>query len=417
MNHLSQEEGNKYDAVFKASVDGIITIDRKGIIETINPAACKLFEYDAAEVIGKNVRVLMPEPHKKQHDQYLNNYHSTGEKKIIGVGREVYGLKKDGSTFPFRLAVCEVKVKDKTIFAGFIHDLSLQKKAEEELMEFTKQLESKVKERTEDLAQVIEEVQYVNRSLNKEIDQRKAAEAEVRKLLDQEVELGELKSRFVSMASHEFRTPLTGILSSIALIAKYNSPEQAEKKQKHVERIRTSVQNLTSILNDFLSLDKLQAGKIKCNPFEFNFVSLKNELEDEVNQMKKKGQEIKCVHEGEEMFFTDPNMLKNILLNLSSNAMKYTPEGKMIQLISRLNHEELSIVVKDEGIGIPEDEQQHLFERFFRAKNAYNIQGTGLGLNIVREYVNLLGGSITFESQEQKGSTFSIVIPTYKGNI
>jgi len=414
MNDLFEEEGAKYNAVFRASVDGIITIDKRGTIESLNPAASVLFGYEIEEVRGQNVKILMPEPHKKKHDEYLENYNTTGKKKIIGIGREVYGLKKDGTTFPFRLAVSEVNIEGEIIFAGFIHDLSLQKKAEQELLELTQELEAKIKERTEDLAQVIEETQHVNRNLNEEVEKRKLAEAEAKRALDREVELGELKSRFVSMASHEFRTPLTGILSSIGLIGKYNTPEQAEKKQKHIQRIRTSVQNLTSILNDFLSLDKLQAGKIKCNPFEFNYQSLFKELVDEMNQMKKRGQEIISRHEGGDIFYTDPNILKNILLNLCSNAIKYTPEHKTIQLKSQLSNGKLSIEIEDQGIGIPEEEQKHLFERFFRAKNAANIQGTGLGLNIVKEYVQLLGGEIDFKSAEQEGSTFNLVLPTYK---
>ena len=413
MTNLSLEEGAKYNSVFRASVDGIITINKKGIIETLNPAASELFGYDPEEVKGKNVKVLMPQPHKRQHDEYLANYRKTQEKKIIGIGREVHGLKKDGSTFPFRLAVSEVQFEGKTIFAGFIHDLSVQKKAEQELLELTKKLESKVVERTEDLAQVIEEMRHVNRNLNDEVEKRKEAEKKANNLLNKEIELGELKSRFVSMASQEFRTPLTGILSSIALIGKYNTPEQAEKKKKHIERIRTSVKNLTSILNDFLSLDKLQAGKIKCNPFEFNYKSLYVELTDELSQMKKEGQALNCTHEGESDFYTDPNMLKNILLNLCSNAVKYTPADKTITFNSKLNNGKLEIEIQDEGIGIPEEEQKNLFERFFRAKNASNIQGTGLGLNIVKEYVQLLGGEINFTSAEQKGSTFKVNLPTY----
>ena len=498
MNEFSQHEGVKYNAIFRASVDGIITISRRGVIESLNPAASELFGYQTEEVKGKNVKILMPEPYQREHDGYLNNYRKTKKKKIIGIGREVEGLRKDGTIFPFRLAVCEVIIEEKTIFAGFIHDLSKQKNAEQELLELNKELKSKVnkrtenlvleigeaqdlnrdlnedieerklakikakertenlvleieeaqdinrhlnedigdlnedieerklakikaKERTEDLVLEIEEAQDLNRhlnedigDLNEDIEERKLATIKAKELLDKEVELGELKSRFVSMASHEFRTPLTSILSSITLISKYSLPEQEEKKQKHIERIQISVENLTSILNDFLSIDKLQAGKIECNPFMFNYQSLLNELIDEMNEMKKLGQEIVFKHEGDESFYTDPNILKNILLNLSSNAIKYTQEGKTIHLISKLNKGKLSIEIKDEGIGIPKEEQKHLFERFFRAKNVLHVQGTGLGLHIVKEYVHLLSGKLSFESIENKGSTFSVVLPTYQ---
>ena len=414
MESVDKEVGSNYNAVFHASVDGIITINNRGIVKSLNPSACSLFGYEKEEVVGKNVSMLMPESHRRNHDNYISNYQKTGVKKIIGIGREVEGLRKDGSLFPFRLAVIEVISEGKQLFAGFIHDLTEQKRAEAQLMELNQVLEHKVKERTDNLAQAIEELRDVNMQLSDEIERRKAAEADAKKALDKEIELGELKSRFVSMASHEFRTPLTGILSSISLIGKYNSPEQEEKKMKHIERIRTSVQNLTSILNDFLSLDKLQAGKVECNPFQFNCKGFMEELIDEVTQMRKKGQEVHFNHEGEEHFVTDPNVLKNILLNLCSNAVKYTDEGKHIHVHSSLKNDLLEISVQDEGIGIPEDEQQHLFERFFRARNANNIQGTGLGLNIVKEYIHLLGGSIRYESKEGKGSTFYLSLPAYQ---
>lgn len=418
MKQSKQDDVLRAQAIFDASVDGIITISSVGIIESINPAASELFGYTPREVIGENISMLMPQPHRKQHDQYLHNYNSTGYKKVIGIGREVEGLKKDGSTFPFRLAVSEVKLESKSIFTGFIHDISDQKKAENALVKLTEKLENKVRERTEDLAQVIEETQFVNKQLEEEVNRRKQAEFDMQNALKKELELGELKSRFVSMASHEFRTPLTGILSSITLIGKYNTLKQEEKKQKHVKRIRSSVQNLTNILNDFLSLDKLQAGKIKCHPIEFNYPLFLAELIDETSQIKKLGQEfiVEQNHEAE-VFFTDPQILKNILLNLLSNAIKYSSENQNITIKSDFSTNGIAISIKDEGMGIPKEEQQHLFERFFRAANAGNIQGTGLGLNIVKQYVTLLGGSISFESEENSGSIFYIKLPFYSATI
>jgi len=415
MEGKNLEEELRALAIFNASVDGIITISDRGIIESINPAAREIFGYSSDEVIGNNISMLMPQPHRTQHDDYLMNYNTTRKEKIIGIGRDVEGLRKNGTTFPFRLAVSEVKLKSKTIFTGFIHDISEQKNAEKRLLDLKDELEKKVNERTEDLAQVIEETQFVNRQLEEEIGRRKEAESELQKALKKELELGELKSRFVSMASHEFRTPLTGILSSITLIGKYNSADQEDKRQKHVKRIRSSVQNLTSILNDFLSFDKLQAGKIKCNPIEFDFSVFIKDLIEEVSQLKKLGQEVRFTNKNEvDDFFNDPHLLKNILLNLISNAIKYTNEHKKIEVVSTLKKDGLTVKVIDDGIGIPEEEQKYLFDRFFRAKNANNIQGTGLGLNIVQQYVRLLGGTINYESTEGKGSIFMLFLPFYK---
>lgn len=412
------EDELRAQAIFNASVDGIITISANGIIEFINPAASEIFAYHANEVIGKNISMLMPQPHRKQHDKYLSNYSTTGKKKIIGIGREVEGLRKDGVTFPFRLSVSEVKLKSKSIFTGFIHDISDQKKAEKALLELTDKLERKVKQRTKDLAQVIEETLTVNQQLQIEIKKRKLAEQEMQITLTKELELGELKSRFVSMASHEFRTPLTGILSSITLIGKYNTLGQEEKKQKHVKRIRSSVENLTNILNDFLSLDKLQAGKIKCHPREFDFSFFLKEFIVEAKSLKNANQKIIVTQNNDvNLFYSEPQLLKNILFNLFSNAIKYSTEDGKIKIESSLTKSGLTLKITDEGMGIPKSEQKHLFERFFRAKNASNIQGTGLGLNIVQQYVRLLGGEINYESEENIGSTFQIKIPFYSADL
>jgi PAS domain S-box-containing protein len=413
MKNIQEDIGIRLQAIFDASVDGIITINDRGIVESLNAAACQLFGYTQEEVIGQNVSMLMPQPHRREHDKYIKHYQETGLKKIIGIGREVLGKRKDKSTFPFQLSVSEVKLKNRTIYTGFIHDISDQKKAEKELLELTDKLERRVEKRTKELEAAFEELKSINQHLKKEIEKRKRAEKKAQEALNKELELGELKSRFVSMASHEFRTPLTGILSSIALISKYNTAEQEEKKNKHIKRIRTSVYNLTSILNDFLSLDKLQAGKIKCNPIVFNFSVFMEDIVEEVMQLLKPGQEIVFKNEGDAAnFCSDTQLLKNILLNLISNAIKYSYDDGNIFISSKANEQRFEIEIRDEGIGIPEEEQKHLFERFFRAKNAGNVQGTGLGLNIVSQYVTILKGNIQFESAENKGTTFKLEIPS-----
>lgn len=414
--HQLSEEALRLRSIFESSVDGIIIINTRGIIEGVNPAACKQFLYAEEELLGQNIHILMPSPHRQNHDGYLKKYQDTGQKRIIGIGREVEGLRKDGSQFPFKLSVSEVKTNDKILYTGFIHDISDLKKAQNELMELAKNLEIKVKKRTKDLAEAINEVEATNRDLKKEVQLRKKAEEDAQNALLKELELGELKSRFVSMASHEFRTPLTGILSSISLISKYSLPTQEEKKQKHVKRIKSAVQNLTSILNDFLSLDKLQAGKINCQAEWFNIVEFMTTLMEESEQLKKSGQNIELIQQNltnNDDFYTDRHILKNILLNLISNAIKYSEDFDPIKLIFKKEVDWIHIRVEDQGIGIPEEEQKRMFERFFRAKNASNIQGTGLGLSIVFEYMNLLQGRISFESKENIGSTFTLEIPNY----
>jgi len=260
-------------AIIDNAIDGIITIDGRGIIETINPAACRLFLCTPDEVIGQNVSTLMPQPYKDQHDGYIQRYHTTGEPHIIGIGREVTGLRKDGTVFPFRLAVSEVPYSGRKIFAGFIHDLSREKEAEEQLKEYAAHLEDLVDTRTLSLKQTVHALER--------------AKEEVSFSLEKEKELGQLKSRFVSMASHEFRTPLSAIQLSASLIEKYAIPYQNENIRKHVGKIKNSVGNLTTILNDFLSLEKLEAGKVQPAFTSFDVVKLSEEITEEMQMVAK----------------------------------------------------------------------------------------------------------------------------------
>jgi len=255
---------------------------------------------------------------------------------------------------------------------------------------------------------LINQILVVERNVTKQ----KRAEGEILNALNQERALNELKSRFVSMASHEFRTPLSTVLSSISLINKYNAGENKEKINKHVGRIRSSVQNLTGILNDFLSLDKLEEGKISTSRSELRIKDAIDDLIDELEAVLKKGQEMNVKYDiDKEIIRIDTQILKNVLINLTSNAIKYSPEDTEIKMNVKIKGEKLTIKVIDQGIGIPKEEQIHMFERFFRAKNVTNIGGTGLGLNIVKKYVDLLNGDIKFSSELGKGTKFTVQLP------
>ena len=181
-----------------------------------------------------------------------------------------------------------------------------------------------------------------------------------------------------------------------------------------MDRIKTAVRNLTSLLDDFLSLEKLEQGKVETHPVEFDLNEfLEDVIEDMEGMLKKKSQSILYSFEGNAAVFLDKKILRNVLLNLLSNAVKYSPEGKQIALTAHATGSRGRIMVKDEGIGIPEEAQKQLFDKFFRADNATNIQGTGLGLNIVKRYVDLLDGSIHFTSRENEGSTFTVEFPVH----
>ena len=248
------------------------------------------------------------------------------------------------------------------------------------------------------------------------VSKQKEIEEEQRMALERERELGEMKSRFVSMASHEFRTPLSAILSSATLIEKYETTEQHSNRLKHTDRIKSSVANLTNILNDFLSLDKLSSNAVASEIKEVNVCEIIEYAITELESTKKQSQEVKFEYldNSKCIFKSDEKILKNIMLNLISNGLKYSQNDGLVEVSLCLDNDNLYIRVKDNGIGIPEEEQPKLFQRFFRAENVSNIQGTGLGLNIVKKYVEILGGEISFESKLNQGTTFVVKLPQNK---
>jgi two-component system, LuxR family, sensor kinase FixL len=420
LHHTRPKELLSYmEAIINIAIDPIITIDEQGIMELLNPAAYKLFGYKPGELLGKNVSVLMPPPHGANHDAYLDNYRHTGHAKIIGIGREVNGMAKDGELIPVRIAVNETSINGKRIFVGTLHDLRNRKRAEQQILQLNEELEQKVKRRTEELADVVNKLLEANQKMLHQIEERtivekalRRSEAELKASLDKEKELSQMKSRFVSMASHEFRTPLSAILSSADLIEAYTKEPPDDKRYKHVERIRSSVNNLTSILNDFLSLSKLEENKVQLNPSKFLLEDFCREIIDEIKYLLKPGQEIQ--HAGttcNASLYLDKALLKNVMYNLLSNASKYSPPGKSISCEAEVTEQALRITIADQGIGIPKKDQPSLFTRFHRAQNAENIQGTGLGLNIVKRYLDIMDGDITFESELDHGTTFYVTIP------
>lgn len=389
------ERAKLLNAIIENAIDGIITIDEFGIIEHINPSALALFGYSRDEVTGKNVSMLMPPPDKERHDQYIKSYRDTGTRHIIGIGREVQGQRKDGSIFPFRLGVSEVKFSDRRIFTGFVHDLSRQKEDELKIKSYTEELEIKIKERTQDLIRSINELE--------------TAKEHVSALFEKEKELNQLKTRFVSMALHEFRTPLSAIQLSASLIDKYAVKSDVTSVEKHTSKIKNAINNLTTILNDFLSLEKLEAGKVEPNVNWFDVIPFAEEIAEEMQLISKQNQLIVYEHTGTSaQVYLDHNLLKNCIINLISNAIKYSGENTMIQFNTILKEKELIVEIKDNGIGIPEADKVNLFEPFFRAHNTGDIPGTGLGLNIVKRYVGLMNGTVSCETEQHKGTTFTL---------
>lgn len=398
--------------ILQSMSEGIIMVDEAGRIAIANPVAEQLFGYKIDELNGLTLEHLLPERYRGRHLTFRKGFNEHPEPRRMGVGRDLTALRKDGSEFPVEISLSYTRVEGNLFIMAFISDISQRKKAEEalrhseeQLIEYAAELELKVQLRTEALNNSI-----VN--LEAEIKERKKAEEEAQKSLVKERELNELKTKFVSIASHEFRTPLSTVLSSASLIRQYKEKGDFEKLDKHVMRIKSAVNHLTLILNDFLSLGKLEEGKVDVNKENIDVAGFMSEIQEDVKAFLKEGQQLRVHHDnGATRIRTDGRILRNIMFNLISNASKYSEPHKTIYLTCSKSAHAYVFSVRDEGIGIPMEDHKHLFERFFRASNAGNVQGTGLGLNIVRRYSELLNGNITFSSENGKGSTFNVEIP------
>jgi len=409
---ISTVPNEAYREIFQGMSEGIIMVDESGKIRIANSVAEQLFGYDADELNGMILEDLLPPRLRKGHVSFRGAFNADPRPRKMGFGRDLVALRKDGTEFPVEISLSYTRMNGQLIVMAFISDISLRKKtedalkrSEEQLIVYAAELEKKVELRTEALNNTINK-------LEQEVIERKKAEEGMRKSLEKERELNELKSKFVSIASHEFRTPLSTVLSSVSLIQQYKDKGELERVDKHVQRVKSSVNHLTTILNDFLSLGKLEEGKIELHREEIEVRDFLSEILEEVSASLKEGQKIivECQADVNQVN-SDPRILRNIMFNLISNASKYSEMDGSISLKCERRGSRILFYVKDEGIGIPEEDQKHLFDRFFRASNSGNVQGTGLGLNIVKRYSDLLNGEVSFMSEYGKGSTFILSIP------
>ena len=279
----------------------------------------------------------------------------------------------------------------------------------DQLQKVASELEERVQERTHELSETINQLDAQIKETEKAQSKLIKSEEELQRSLRREKELSELKSRFVSTASHEFRTPLSSILSSVYLLSKYTSAEDQFKRDKHIERITSSVSFLTDILNDFLSVEKIEEGKVEVTWKEFDFNEHIVNLTQDMQGILKKGQSFSFQHNGSNIVTLDTTLLKHIIMNLISNAIKFSPENAIIEINSQVENDFIKLSVRDKGIGISKEDQTHLFERFYRAGNAAHIKGTGLGLYIVSKYVEIMNGRIICNSELEKGTEFIII--------
>lgn len=366
-----------FEILSEAISEGILIVDENQIIIAVNSSTEEMFGYEKDELNNKPLETLIPKTYHKGHGQHFDNYYKNSEKRTMGKGRALFAARKDGSTFPVEVGLNPFNVSEKKYVMALAIDITERKN-------YTDKLEKTVIERTKQLTEA----------------------------LATEKELNDLKTKFLSLVSHEFKTPLTGILTSSMLLSKYKLAEQQDKRDKHINTINSKVHYLNNILNDFLSVEKLESGKVNYRFTEFRLSKVINEVIYNANMLLKEGQKINYPEDIDDMsLIQDEKTLELALSNLVHNAIKYSPENTTIQLKVKQDPISTTFIIIDNGIGIPENDQKNIFNRYFRAENALLNQGTGIGLNIVKTHLENLGGAIGFESEENIGSTFTITIP------
>lgn len=410
MDKLLHSEQEKFKAVFQNASLGILVINESGIITLANDFLLSQFGYlKDEELIGKKMEMLIPKRYHHQHLSDRNQYMKHPVTRPMGMGRDLFGVKKDGTEMPLEISLSSY-INDKGVFSiAFISDISQRVETQ-----------NKLKEQRLILASMNKKMEALNEQLEKKVEARtfklqetlqklEASKDELSKALSKEKDLGELKSAFVTMASHEFRTPLSTILSSASLLSKYTLTDEQPKRDKHVQRIKSSVVNLNNILNEFLSLGKIEDGKINPHISAFNVKDLIQQQVNEMIEFFKPGQKVKYIHSGDTEVMLDEVLFKNIVINLLSNASKFSEENKPIFINTEVASKKLKFIIRDKGMGISKKDQEHLCEIFYRASNAVNIPGTGLGLHIVAKYVGMMHGKIEIGSELNEGTEINLI--------
>ncbi len=398
-------------SLFENATEGIILTNGEGRIVLVNPAAEKMFGYQSNEIITQPIEVLIPGRFRSHHHELREGFYRHPSNRVMGQNRDLYGRKKDGTDLPVEISLGHYRKNDELFVIAFIVDITRRKEIENNMIRQQAELQkvsTQIRKLNTELEAKVEERTVI---LKEALQRLEESQLELSEALDKEKQLNEIKGRFVSMASHEFRTPLSTVLSSASLLSKYNAAGDQEKRNRHIDKIRNSVKHLNDILEDFLSLGKLDEGKVETRSVGFDLKEFVFDITEEMKGLLKKDQQIHYVHEGITDVQSDKKLLKNILINLVGNAIKFSDEGAPIDVKSHCSNDHASISIRDHGIGISKEDQTHLFSSFFRGANATNIQGTGLGLHIVKRYLDLLAGTIDLQSELNKGTMITITIP------
>jgi len=400
-----------YKICFDSLIDGICIVNKEGLIVMNNASLNEIFGYSKGELFHKKIDVLIPEANRISHKSHFESYLKFPKKYSKGKGREFYGLHKNGSILDLEIGLNYFEHKGDFYAKALICEIGTRKQKEIRIKEQNKNLEDEVEKRNNELTRVIAELEKSNLMLKDEIKDRIKAEKNAKIALEKEKDLNLMQTKFMALASHEFKTPLSGILTSAGLIEKYNQIGASDKINHHSITIKNLVYQLNAILDDFLYLEGIESENYSFQLSRFTFCQVVKKIVEEAQPVLKEGQTIDVVPcKSPIEVFQDQKVVDIIIRNVLYNAIKYSNKGSKIELKMRID-DELIVIIKDEGIGIPSEAKSHVFERFYRAKNALPIQGTGIGLNIVKRHIEKLNGSILIESEENTGTTVVLKIP------
>ncbi|MEM8998961.1 MAG: ATP-binding protein [Bacteroidota bacterium] len=393
-----EKNSSIFKLLFEGVSEGIIVVNQEQLIVASNGSTNQMFGYADEELVGKKLITLIPSNYHKSHRGHFSTFMARSEKRRMGSGLDLYGIRKNKEKFPVEVGLNPFDLDGNIYVMALIIDITERKEHETQIRKINEALESKVKQRTKELEKTVGELREA---------ERKAKDA-----LQKEKELGELKTKFLSLVSHEFKTPLSTILTSTTLLSKYTLTDQQEKRDKHLGTIKGKVKYLNNILNDFLSVERLESGKVKYKFSRFSLSKIINEVIYDANTLLKDGQKILYPKDIDMIVLEfDEKILELALSNLIHNAIKYSPEHTDIAIKVVYDTKNLLVKVIDNGIGIPEEEQKFVFDRYFRASNALLSQGTGIGLNIAKRHFENLDGTIYFHNNQDKGTTFIAKIP------
>ncbi|WP_273276074.1 PAS domain-containing sensor histidine kinase [Maribacter polysiphoniae] len=394
-----------FNLLSEAVSEGILVINREHVIVATNSKADQMFGYGEQELIGKPIHILVPDSHRNNHDFHVNRFFNTHRSSKMMVDRLLFGLRKDRVEFPIQISLNPFETDGSHYVFALVFDKTELSNRDLQIQELNEHLEKKIKTRTYELRETVAK-------LRKEVKRREEAEIRMKSALERERELGALKTKFLSLVSHEFKTPLSGILSSATLVGKYKEAHHQEKRLKHINTIIGEVRHLNSILTDFLSMERLEKGKEIYGFTTFSLSKIVNEVVYNANMLLKIGQHINYPQNIDDIIIhQDEKIVTLILTNLLYNSIKYSPEDSDIDISIEIVESQMVLKIQDQGIGIPAKDQKHIFERYFRAENALLNQGTGIGLNIIKDHIENLEGKIYFISKQNEGTTFTVELP------